>query len=318
MNNKVKIVIFILFFIAFAGACAMDVKVTLDTHEDVVSLCDGNKLGKEEKSVVNSWKELNRDRAATVCFVAAFFGITFALVLKAGTAPNEKVRLSDEEVLTIVNDIKQEYADNDLLVEETDEEAFLDTINELDTPKIKPLVYKNSGVLLQWYSVEYANAYYLYKKINKSKWKKLATVASPKLSYTDIRLDSDTTYDYTVRAVLKTEEKEIYSNVDQLGKEIYIKEGNLLPPPNVFATKDANGNPAIGWDAVDNACDYRIYKKDNKEKWTEIGFVEPDSELCYFDEDMLKNEGIEYTVGTSNRVGKRLLRGNKNKTGVKF
>ncbi|MCC8182948.1 MAG: fibronectin type III domain-containing protein, partial [Clostridiales bacterium] len=74
-------------------------------------------------------------------------------------------------------------------------------VESLDTPTVS-LSNAASGVKVSWDAVNGAEGYYIYRKTSGSSWKRIDTLSSDTLSYTDtaVSTSSGTTYYYTVCA----------------------------------------------------------------------------------------------------------------------
>lgn len=313
---KKKMFVFVIFFILFIALAAIDVKVTLDAHDTVVALRaveDGDEASQE---LLKDWKEFNRDRLVNCGIVLVYFVIIGVLVANAGPSAKKKKHISPEKADEYIRQIEAEYEKKDLVVEASGEDEE-DLITELDKPVLKPLQIKKKAVVVSWNKVEHADGYTVYRKIGKEKWKKLGSNVYGVTKYEDLMIESDTTYLYTVRAFMITDEKRVTSKIDTLGKEIYIKDGNIPPIPDIHVAYDELGRQCIGWDEIEGVRSYRIYRKDDENgKWKKIDKVLSGGRLYYYDEALSDGKARYYSVRAANSIYKHAVVGDFNREGI--
>ena len=116
-------------------------------------------------------------------------------------------------------------------------------------------------VTLRWTAVDNAKNYIIYKKTGSGAYKKLKTVKSNVLSYQDKKINVGTTYQYRVRAVLKTGANSPYSAT--------IKVRPTLSRPNLVL-KTKKRKQTLSWKKVSGANGYILYQQTGKGKFKKI------------------------------------------------
>lgn len=317
MKQKLKFVIFILFFLALFIFVAKDVKLTLDTHDKVCELCDGGDLSKADKNAIKDWKALNKDRVFTCGFLGVFYIVVFGLIIKVGPAVPKKQRISHEEAAKLAKEIHEEYLKKGQFVEAKEEKEEYDSLDELDTPKLRFIEYQRQGVMLSWDPVDHAEGYTVYRKTpDMIDWEKTGANVYGATRYEDYKLSDDTTYTYTVRAFLRVDDRRITSGIDPLGKEIHIEKGNYPDIPKIFIKKNADGKDAISWDEIDGVRSYRIYKEVEPDKWEKIGKVLQEEEHIFYIDEMGDDKKEHYSVCAANYMYNHSVEGEINPEGI--
>ena len=116
-------------------------------------------------------------------------------------------------------------------------------------------------VTLRWTAVDNAKNYIVYKKTGSGAYKKLKTVKSNVLSYQDKKINVGTTYQYRVRAVLKSGANSPYSAT--------IKVRPTLSRPNLVL-KTQKRKQTLSWKKVSGANGYILYQQTRKGKFKKI------------------------------------------------
>ncbi len=146
-------------------------------------------------------------------------------------------------------------------------------------------VNENGWISVTWDKVEDADSYILYRKTNGSKWKFLGSFNSEVVSYTDNDIASGNVYTYTLRAL----SDDIYSGFDSYGVST-----NYVDVPAISALSNVNDGIKVTWNAVNDATQYRVYKKiDGVVKWSFIGECTGTS---FTDADVGDGVNYRYTV----------------------
>ena len=116
-------------------------------------------------------------------------------------------------------------------------------------------------VTLRWTAVDNAKNYIVYRKTGSGAYKKLKNVKSNVLSYQDKKINVGTTYQYRVRAVLKSGANSPYSAT--------IKVRPTLSRPNLVL-KTQKGKQTLSWKKVSGASGYILYQQTGKGKFKKI------------------------------------------------
>ena len=160
-------------------------------------------------------------------------------------------------------------------------------------------VYSEDGsyITVEFAPVEFAEGYEIFRKNSAAaNWKKIGTVKKSEIEgetyiFTDVDVDEETAYYYTVKAVA--------SDRDSLYNEAGISAIVYIPveaPAGVIAkeeTVDDKTVAVITWDRVQYAELYKVLRKTANSEWEVLGEVSAENELKFVDETI--EEGIEYT-----------------------
>ena len=149
-----------------------------------------------------------------------------------------------------------------------------------------------------WGFVDYAETYTIYRRTDGTDWVALATVSVSDLTngpiYTDTTAEFDVNYYYTVVGYAYNRESH-FDNVGVAG--IVLRP--ISHPYGVTVREDilnAQTVAVVGWDAVDKAEYYSVFRKDNNSNWVYLGTVWDGS--CSF-VDYTIVQGIKYTYTVS-------------------
>ena len=161
------------------------------------------------------------------------------------------------------------------------------------TPQITELTPQSDGVNITWGAVENAVDYRLYRKTPGGSWTRIAQ--TPETAYFDGNIDPNTDYLYTVRCV--NEQGGFMSDCNYDGWKVHYQG---VKTPQITEVTAQNDGVNITWGAVENAIDYRLYRKTPGGSWTRIAQL-PDT--TYFDGDVTQNTDYLYTVRCVNEQG---------------
>lgn len=110
---------------------------------------------------------------------------------------------------------------------------------------------------IQWKKVSGADGYVLYRSTSKNgSYKKIASLKSSKVSYTDTKLTTGKKYYYKVRAYQTIKKKKVY------GKYSAVKSGTPIPEKvkGAKATPSHGNKIGLTWKKVSGAKSYTIYR----------------------------------------------------------
>ena len=162
------------------------------------------------------------------------------------------------------------------------------TTEGIDTPELLSATNTSSGVKVSWNAVEDADGYIVYRKTSAGKWQRLKTLTGGTASsYTDVAAVSGNLYTYTVRATFDS----ILSGYDKTGVSVFYLEE---PEPSI--AKNTAAGITIGWNEVEGAESYTIYRKITDGKWTVIGTQAADDGASFVDETAVGGTEYLYTV----------------------
>ena len=157
----------------------------------------------------------------------------------------------------------------------------------LAPPKIQKTAeaLENNKVKISWSTVKGAEKYRVYRKTaNAKKYSKLATVGKNVLNYTDQTSKKDgETYYYAVKAINGT-------NAGTLSQKVK-KTVFASPRPTVTCVEET---VKIKWNAIANATDYKLYKKNTSGKWDVI--CSGANVLEYVDTEVSKGKAYTYSL----------------------
>ena len=158
-------------------------------------------------------------------------------------------------------------------------------VHHLSAPVVTLKNIEN-GVRVSWTKNSKATIYRVYKKLKtENKWKRIKTVKSNILSYTDTNVKNNQKAYYCVVAV------------DDINKSAYEtnRYNIFLKSVNVTAAKNSQKGIKVFWDKVGGAEKYRLYRKENGSSWNKIADVK-NKYLSYTDKDVKIGSEYNYTV----------------------
>lgn len=152
-------------------------------------------------------------------------------------------------------------------------------------PEITSVENGADGVIVKWSSVNGADKYYLYRKTDKSSWKKIKTTKKSK-TYTDTNVKNGTKYTYMVKAVDGKKVSQYYA-----GEKI-----TCIGAPKLSSVKNYTSSVKINWKKVSSADGYYVYRKGSTGSWKQIAKVKGGSKVSYTDKTVSCSETYKYTV----------------------
>ena len=169
-------------------------------------------------------------------------------------------------------------------------------------PEITSVENGADGVVVKWSSVKGADKYYLYRKTEKSSWKKIKTTKKAK-TYTDKTAKNGTKYTYMVKAVDGKKVSQYYA-----GEKI-----TCLGAPKLSSVKNYTSSVKINWKKVSSADGYYVYRKGKSGAWKQIAKIKGGNTVSYTDKNVICSETYSYTV----RAYDGKVKGCYNNNGIK-
>ena len=152
-------------------------------------------------------------------------------------------------------------------------------------PEITSVENGADGIVVKWSTVKGADKYYLYRKTEKSSWKKIKTTKKAK-SYTDETAKNGTKYTYMVKAVDGKKVSQYYA-----GEKI-----TCIGAPKLSSIKNYTSSVKINWNKVSSADGYYVYRKGETGDWKQIAKVKGGKNVSYTDKKVSCSKTYTYTV----------------------
>lgn len=152
-------------------------------------------------------------------------------------------------------------------------------------PKITSVENGADGVIVKWSTVKGADKYYLYRKTEKTSWKKIKTTKKLK-TFTDESVKNGTKYTYMVKAIDGKKVSQYYA-----GEKI-----TCLGAPKLSSVKNYTSSVKLTWNKVSSADGYYVYRKGESGSWKQIAKVKGGSKVSYTDKTVECSETYKYTV----------------------
>ena len=157
------------------------------------------------------------------------------------------------------------------------------TYAQAGAPTLTATVQLSGGVAVSWTAVAGADSYQLWRWRNGA-WTQLDNRATPRaLAYTDANVAAGQSYHYIVAAVVA-------------GRRGAWSESVLVSlPPTLTASAVSATSVTLGWDAVDGADSYQLWRWRNG-VWTQLDNAGAPRGLSYTDANVSLGERYLYTV----------------------
>ncbi len=166
------------------------------------------------------------------------------------------------------------------------------SVKYIEAPQITKLENTATGIKIRWTKSNGAEKYGVYCLNSYNKWKKIATTSST--SFTHSNLNTGTTYTYTVRCLDR------YGNYAS-GYDKTGKSNMFITTPQITSLTSVYGGVQIKWGKLSGAKGYRVYRKTNNTKWTNIAETQATS---YVDKTVASGVEYDYTVRCLDENGK--------------
>ncbi len=160
-------------------------------------------------------------------------------------------------------------------------------ITFLNTPIIKSVATINEGIKTEWYQVNGATSYNVYRKSATEDWKKVASnVEGTSFINLEKDIEHGVEYSYTVEAT---------DGVYVSAKDPVGKQGMHFGVINSIKATAIDGGAYISWNKLDEADSYSIYRKNNNDSsWVLI--AENVKNSYYEDKNMSSGVLYQYEV----------------------
>jgi len=156
---------------------------------------------------------------------------------------------------------------------------------DVGVPKISSVANGADGVVVKWSAVKDADKYYVYRKTDKTSWKKVKTTKKAK-SFTDETAKNGVKYTYTVKAVDGKKISQYYA-----GEKI-----TCLAAPKLSSVKNYTSSVKLTWSKVSSADGYYVYRKGETGSWEQIAKIKGGKKVSYTDKTVECSETYKYTV----------------------
>lgn len=174
----------------------------------------------------------------------------------------------------------------------------------LAKPKLVSATNSKAGIVLKWKKTAGAKGYYIYRKKDGGKFKKIKQIKSgTTVKYTDKTMSSGKKYVYTVKAY------------DGSRTSSYDKKGitvRRLSNPSLVSASGTKAGIKVKWKKVRSAVTYEVFRKTKGGKYKKIASVK-NNRFTYTDKTAKKGKTYYYTV----RARSGIYKGDYSKSGVR-
>ena len=142
------------------------------------------------------------------------------------------------------------------------------------------------GIYVKWAEDKSVDTFRVYRKVvGDAEWTYLGSTKNN--YYPDLKIEADTDYVYTVRAVLGGYYSNFYSDNKPLKR---------LDAPKLTKRVSSKDGMPVSWEWVDGAGGCYLYRKTADSTWTMIGNVKGTKSNTYLDKTTTKGVTYTYTV----------------------
>ena len=164
---------------------------------------------------------------------------------------------------------------------------------QFSTPVLKKISYNSNGITITWDPVVGTTRYSIHRKVNGGGWSTIAKIDKA-TSYTDTNVENGKTYEYTVRALNKSNQFASWYQDPGLSTGYY-----RCATPDFTLTSVASGLQ-ISWKGVGGAEKYRVFRMSGG-KW--VG-IKDTTATSFIDTQVVSGETYTYTVRCISGDGK--------------
>lgn len=198
--------------------------------------------------------------------------------------------------MAISAEMDAEYRRTGVHVDPSEETVEETVVTEMKMPVMKSADYADHRVLVEWYPVEHADGYSVWRMSDKHTWVKIGRIYGTECTYVDYDLVAHTRYAYTVKSIATVAGSKVISQKDPLGVDVYVPEGNIPDVPKLSKRLDAEGRECIAWTKVENIAAYRIMRREEGGEWALLTQVEPSAPRMFRDEEAQPGTAYYYSV----------------------
>ena len=156
--------------------------------------------------------------------------------------------------------------------------------SSLQVPKVSSASNGPNGIVVKWSKTKDAKSYAVYRKTERSSWKKVGTTTST--AFTDKSCENGNTYFYTVKALNGKKVSQYYD-----GKSV-----KCLSLPVLKSISNGTSGITVNWQKVSSADGYYVYRKTSSTSWQRIATVKKGSTVKYTDKTAKTGTNYSYTV----------------------
>lgn len=171
----------------------------------------------------------------------------------------------------------------------------------LDTPYLARPQSSYNSITLNWFPVDDARGYRIYRKTNSGSWKAIKTTSHTTFVDKDVR--AGYTYTYTVKAYKKVNGKNVYSSYNKKGQS-----AKLTTTINTI-TDTHMGSVKLSWKQTRGASGYYLYRATGYSgKYSRIKTISGGSTLSYENSGLKDGQTYSYKVTPYAKVnGKNVI-----------
>ncbi len=152
-------------------------------------------------------------------------------------------------------------------------------------PKISSVENGADGVIVSWSAVKGADKYYVYRKADKSSWKKVKTTKKSR-TFIDKTAKNGVKYTYRVKAVDGKKISQYYA-----GEKI-----TCLGAPKLSSVKNNTSSVKLTWKKVSSADGYYVYRKGDSGSWKRVAKIKGGKKVTYTDTSVKCSKTYNYTI----------------------